>query len=162
MGSLRFILFVFVCLFFFAQVQAQGTIKVEGEVTTPLTLTKPDLDKLPALTVRAMDHDGKEHVYGGVALAEVLRQAGVTLGAQLRGDNLTKYILVSAADGYKIVFALPEIDPDFASQAVLLAYTVDDKPLPAGEGPFRLVVPHEKKHARWIREVVSIKIGFVK
>jgi DMSO/TMAO reductase YedYZ molybdopterin-dependent catalytic subunit len=162
MNFLRIVLSVFVCFFFCVHGQAQGTIEVEGEVTTPLILTSADLDKLPGATVRARDKDEKEHVYGGVALVEILRQAGVTLGGQLRGENLVKYILVSAADGYKVVFALPEIDPDFVGQTILLAYTVDGKPLPAGEGPFRLVVPNEKKHARWIREIVSIRIGFVK
>jgi DMSO/TMAO reductase YedYZ molybdopterin-dependent catalytic subunit len=61
-----------------------------------------------------------------------------------------------------VVFALPELDPEFATQTILLAYQVDGKPLPAGEGPFRVVVPQEKKPARWIREVTAIKVLFAK
>jgi len=145
-----------------ASIQGQGMLRIEGEVTSPLILTRADLEKLPPIAIKAKDHGGKERMYGGVALVEVLRQAGVTLGGQLRGGNLAKYVLISAADGYRVVFSLPEIDPEFASQTILLAYAEDNKPLPAGEGPFRLVVPDEKKHARWIRDIVSIKIGFVK
>jgi DMSO/TMAO reductase YedYZ molybdopterin-dependent catalytic subunit len=69
---------------------------------------------------------------------------------------------VRAADGYEVIFALPEIDPEFTAQTILLAYEVDGKPLPKGEGPFRLVVPNDKKHARWIREITTITVTFSK
>jgi hypothetical protein len=36
------------------------------------------------------DRDGKEHVFAGVALIELLEKAGVTTGAKLRGENLAK------------------------------------------------------------------------
>jgi hypothetical protein len=44
-------------------------------------------------------------------LAEVLRVAGVTLGKDLKGPLLANGLIVEAADGYRVVFALPEIDP---------------------------------------------------
>ena len=67
-------------------------------------------------------------------------------------------MVVSAADGYKVVFSLAEIDPEFTTQTILLACEVDGKPLEKGDGPFRIVVPNDKKHARWIREVASIEV----
>lgn len=81
-------------------------------------------------------------------LSEILESAGVTLGKNLRGKNLTKYVFVNAADGYEVIFSLPEIDPEFTDNVILLAYQVDGKSLAANEGPFRLVVPKDKKHAR--------------
>ncbi|WP_191908757.1 hypothetical protein [Larkinella humicola] len=48
--------------------------------------------------------------------------------------------------------------PDFATQPILLADSVDGTPLPAGVGPYRVVVPGEKKPARWVRGVKSIEI----
>jgi hypothetical protein len=92
----------------------------------------------------------------------VLDSAGVTLGKALRGENLVKYVLVTAADNYQVVYALPEIDPEFTSNTVLLATHVDGSLLPKGEGPFRLVNPADKRPARWIREIVSIRILFSK
>jgi len=112
--------------------------------------------------VKGKDRDGKEHVFKGVRLVDVLDSAGVTLGAKLRGENLAKYVLVKAADGYEVIFSLPEIDPEFTSQMVLLAYEVDGHPLAKGEGPFRMVVPSDKKQARWIRELTTIKVVFSK
>ena len=75
-------------------------------------------------------------------------------------QNLVKYILVQAVDGYEVLFSLPEIDPEFTNQTVLLATKVDGKALANGEGPFRIIVPNDKKHARWIREISTIKILF--
>ena len=142
--------------------QSKASFRVEGEVLKPLTLTQDDLLKWKPAEAKGKDHDGKEHVFKGVRLVDVLDSAGVTLGGKLRGKNLAKYILVKAADGYEVIFSLPEIDPEFTSQTVLLAYEVDGHPLAKGEGPFRMVVPSDKKQARWIRELTTIKVVFSK
>jgi DMSO/TMAO reductase YedYZ molybdopterin-dependent catalytic subunit len=142
--------------------QPKPSFSVEGEVLKPLALTQDDLLKWKTTEVRGKDHDGKEHVFKGVRLFDVLDSAGVTLGGKLRGKNLAKYVLVKAADGYEVIFSLAEIDPEFTSQTVLLAYEVDGHPLAKGEGPFRMVVPSDKKQARWIRELTTIKVVFSK
>jgi len=142
-------------------VQSQ-TISIEGEVKKPLKLTVKDLEKYPSAEVKAKDRDGKEHTFKGTLLSVVLDSAGVTLGKQLRGENLVKYVLVTAADNYQVIYALPEIDPEFTSNTVLLTTHVDGNPLPKGEGPFRLVNPADKRPARWIREIASIKIMYSK
>ncbi len=138
------------------------SLAVEGEVVKPLKLGISDLNGLKQTEVNATDHGGQQRVYKGVALFDILSAAGVTLGSQLRGKNLLKYVEVKAADGYEVIFALPEIDPEFTAQTILLAYEVDGKPLPKGEGPFRLVVPNDKKHARWVREITTITVTFSK
>ena len=138
------------------------SLAVEGEVMKPLKLGISDLKGLKQAEVNATDHGGQQRVYKGVSLFDILTAAGVTLGSQLRGKNLLKYVEVRAADGYEVIFALPEIDPEFTTQTILLAFEVDGKPLPKGEGPFRMVVPNDKKHARWIREITTIRVAFSK
>ncbi|RFS17732.1 molybdopterin-dependent oxidoreductase [Emticicia sp. C21] len=150
------------CAPLFGLAQNTTSINISGEVLIPLTLTMKDLSSYKALTYTAKDKDGKEHEYKGVALVEVLEKAGVTLGGKLRGENLTKVVLVQAADGYEAVYSLPELDPEFTSNTVLLVAEKDGAPLATGEGPFRLVVPQDKKQARWVREIRSIKVVFVK
>ncbi|GAB3641844.1 molybdopterin-dependent oxidoreductase [Spirosoma arcticum] len=140
----------------------QTVLTISGEVTKPLTLQAADLKAMPHTDVTATDRDGKEHRYSGVSLFDLLRQAGATLGGELRGKNLTKYIVVRAIDGYEVLFALPEIDPDFATRTILLADSVDGTTLPTGVGPYRIVVPGEKKPARWVREVKAIEIRSAK
>jgi len=144
------------------QDDAGSSITVEGEVLRTLKLTPKDLAKFPQSEVKAKDREGKEHTFKGTTLSVVLDSAGVTLGADLKGKNLTKFVLLHAADGYEVVFALAELDPAFTSNTILLATHVDGKPLPKGEGPIRLVNPAEKKPTRWIREISSIKILFSK
>jgi hypothetical protein len=65
---------------------------------------------------------------------------------------------VKETDAYRVVFALPELDPAFTDQMILLADRRDDKPLPSNEGPWRIVVPNEKRQGRWVRQVVAITI----
>lgn len=142
--------------------QTANTVSVSGEVTTPLNLTVQDLSAYKQVSHKVKDRDGKEHEFKGVALIEVLEKAGVTTGGKLRGENLAKCVLVKAADGYEVIYSLPEIDPEFTDQVIILATEKDGQPLPNGEGPFRIITPNDKKQARWIREVRSIKIVFVK
>lgn len=141
---------------------SQQTITVSGEVKKPLKLTLKDLEKYPVTEVKAKDKAGIEHSFRGTLLSVVLDSAGVTLGGDLRGENLTKYVLITAADNYKVIYSLAEIDSEFTSNAVLLATHVDGKPLSKGEGPFRLVNPGDKRPTRWVREISSIKVLFSK
>ncbi|WP_266364115.1 molybdopterin-dependent oxidoreductase [Tellurirhabdus rosea] len=137
---------------------AKAQITLSGEVASPLTLTTAELDAMPHTEVKATDHDGKKRRYSGIPLTDLLKRAGVAQGAQLRGKNLTKYLLVKAADGYEAVFALPELDPEFADRPVLLVDKADGEPLPKSVGPYRLVVPGEKKQARWVRQVTVLEV----
>ncbi|QDK80242.1 molybdopterin-dependent oxidoreductase [Spirosoma sp. KCTC 42546] len=140
--------------------EAQIVLTISGEVTKPLTLQAADLKAMTHTEVIGNDRDGKEHKYSGVPLSELLKQAGATLGSALRGENLTKYVVVKAIDNYEVIFALAEIDPDFTTRVILLADSVDGVSLAQGVGPYRVVVPGEKKPARWIREVKSIEVRF--
>src|SRR5215475_12734315 len=129
--------------------------RIGGDIERPQQWTLDDLAKLPRREVRARDRDGAEVTFAGVALVDLLRLAGVPLGEKLRGNNMALYLLIEAADGYRVVFALPELDPAFTERVVLLADHRDGQPLTTTEGPLRLVVPDEKRHARWVRQVGS-------
>ena len=59
---------------------------------------------------------------------------------------------------HRAVFALAEFDPDFTDRVILLADRRDGHPLSSKEGPFRIVVPGEKRHARWVREVIALDV----
>jgi len=140
----------------------QASVTVGGEVITPLTLTAADLTAMPRSTAVAKDKQGTPHTFSGVSLADIFKKAGVTTGRDLRGENLAKYVLVTCADNYQVVFSLAELDSSFTDRVVILADQVGGKPLPAGTGPFRIVVPGEKKPARNCFQVVSIDIKFAK
>ena len=138
------------------------TVKVTGEVLKPLTLSAADLASMPRTTAVARDKQGVEHSFSGVALADIFKEAGVTTGRQLRGENLAKYVLVTCADNYQVVFSLAELDSSFTDRVVILADQMEGKPLAPGVGPFRIVVPGEKKPARNCFQVTAIAIKFAK
>jgi len=133
-------------------------LNVKGEVERQLKLSLADLSKLPRHSVQAKNHDGQESRYEGVALGEILQQTGVKFGKELRGKGVAAYLLVEASDGYQAVFALPELDSAFTDRTILLADHCDNKPLPASAGPLQVIVPHEKRHARWVRQVIALTI----
>jgi DMSO/TMAO reductase YedYZ molybdopterin-dependent catalytic subunit len=114
---------------------------------------------LPRQTVRAKGPDGMEAAYEGVPIVEVLQTAGVKFGHDLRGPALATYLVVEAADGYRAVFALPELDPTCTDRVILLADRRDGKPREAKDGPLRVIVPGEKRHGRWVKQVVALKVG---
>src|SRR6201991_2640664 len=145
-----------------AQAMPPYSVKVSGEVTTPLTLTAADLTAMPRATATAKDKQGVPHTFAGVAIADILNKAGVTTGRQLKGENLAKYLLVTCADNYQVVFSLAELDSSFTDRVVILADQVDGKPLPAWTGPFRLIVPGEKKPARNCFQVTGMSVKFAK
>ena len=140
-----------------AQAQ-EASVKVSGEVTTPLTINDADLQKFTQVKLVRKDKDGNDHTYSGVLLSDILKKAGATIGPDLKGKNLTKYLLIEASDNYHVVFALAELDKAFTDRMIILADQMDGKPLPATDGPFRVVVQDEKKPARCIRQVTGIKV----
>ena len=80
----------------------------------------------------------------------------------MKGPQMSKALLLEAADDYKVVFALAELDPDFSDRQIILADKRDGKPLDDKQGPWRIVAPGDKRPARWIRQVTSLKIVAVK
>jgi hypothetical protein len=140
-----------------ARAQSLQVTRADG---TSTALTAAQISALSHVTVSARDHDTPAQ-FDGVPLAEVLKLAGVETG-KMKGPQMTQALLIEAADGYKVVFALAELDPDFSDRQIILADKRDGKPLDDKQGPWRVVAPGDKRPARWIRQVTSFKIIAVK
>ena len=121
-------------------------------------LSRADLEALPHVKVTASEHGSAPISFEGVTLKSVLEKGGVTFGESMRGKRLTNCLLIEAADGYRAVIALPELDPAFTDKQAILALLRDGKPLGEKEGPYRIVIPDEKRMARWVRQVTVLKI----
>jgi DMSO/TMAO reductase YedYZ molybdopterin-dependent catalytic subunit len=156
------VILVAVCLTTSAQktdpLGSELVLTVAGEVARPLKLTRADLKNFPRQSIQAKDHDGKEYKYDGVAIVDVLQKAGLKFGDALRGKALATYVLVEAVDGYQAVFALPEFDPPSTDRTIILAAYQDGNPFPSGVGPLKIIVPGDKTHARWVRQVKSLTV----
>jgi DMSO/TMAO reductase YedYZ molybdopterin-dependent catalytic subunit len=138
---------------------ATAELRISGAVSTPLVLTLADLKKMPRKKLTVVNpHDKKTEAYEGVLLEEVLRKAGVPQGEGLRGPSMATYVLAEAADGYRVVFSLAELDSGIVDSEVIVADTMDGAPLGEKQGPFQIVAPHEKRPARWVRMLKSITV----
>lgn len=140
-----------------AWAQDTATLSITGDVPKPLTLKAEDLAAMPRAKATIPDAGGKPIEYEGVLLREVLRRAGAPLEGQLRRKALASYVLAKARDGYQVVFTLGEIDAQFGDNPILIADKRDGTPLPANQGPFRIVCPRDKEGARSVRMLETIE-----
>ncbi len=138
-------------------VAPDATISVRAENGKAQRFDDAALARLPQQTVHAEAH-GKTIACTGPALIDVLATAGAPSGDKLRGKNLALYVRVSAADGYHAVFALAELDRGFRDAVPIVTDHCDGAPLDAHDGPFRIIVPGEKRPARWVRQVTAIDL----
>ncbi|WP_375584659.1 molybdopterin-dependent oxidoreductase [Cyclobacterium xiamenense] len=135
---------------------------MHGLLPQPIELTMDAVRQTGVREVEVLGKGGEKVRYKGVNLSAVLKEAGAPLGEALRGQNMAQYLVVRARDGYRVVFSLAEIDPALTDQVVLLAFLSNGEPLGPGVGPFRLVVPQDKRQARWVREVTDIEVKIAK
>ena len=138
--------------------RVEGISGRDGVLKPAFELSLAEIAAMPRATVQGKTHDGKDHTFEGVAMADLLHRAGLPQGENVRGPILARYIVVSAHDGYRAIFSLPEFDPAFTDNRALLADKMDGQPLSGHDGPLRLVMPSERREARWVRMVERIEI----
>jgi hypothetical protein len=129
-------------------------LTIQNETGKQTVLSRADIEALPRVRVTT----GASGTFEGVPLKALLERAGSWFGEALKGKQMALCLLVEAADDYRVVIALPEIDPAFTDKQIVLAFLKDGKPLDAKEGPYRIVIPDEKRMARWVRQVTTLKI----
>lgn len=138
--------------------RVEGVAGRDGVAKPPLTLTLDELQAMPRAKVQVRMRDEKDHTFEGVPLAEIFKRAGLPSGEALRGTVLSRYVMMTAHDGYRVLFSLPELDPAFNDTHVLVADRMDGAVLGPQAGPLRVVIPGEKREARWIRMVEKIEV----
>jgi hypothetical protein len=123
------------------------------------TLSAADLSRLPRTELRVRGHhDTTAVTYAGVSLGELLRAAGAWAPNAPRGAFARSYVVVTADDDYRAVYALAELDTMVTDKVVLLADRKNGAPLDAAEGPLRIVAPGEKREGRWVRQVRRLTV----
>lgn len=157
-------IYLLLALLFCANIFAQTsfTLKISGDVKTPLQFTLQDIAAMQHTTAVLNGKDGQPHSYSGVPLSTILSKAGASMDKDLRGENLSKYLLVKCADGYQVLFSLAELDSSFTDRKVILADSMEGAPLLETKGPLRIVVGGEKKPARSCFQVVELIVGYGK
>ncbi len=127
-------------------------LEVGGQVEKPHTYSVAELKEW------AQPVQTEKHTYTGVSLRTLLEKAGLPTQHDLKGKWMAAYLVAQGSDGYRVVFSLAELDPLFGNNEVWVALAEDGKDLPA----LRLVVPGEKRNARWLRDLQSLKVQIVR
>jgi len=75
----------------------------------------------------------------------------------VQNDSLRKYLVATGSDGYQVVVALSEIDPQFGNQPDVIAVAFNGGSL-GQDGLIRLVVPGDIFGGRYVSNLVSLEV----
>ncbi len=137
---------------------APGAVTVAGLTGGPVPLAPATLAALPAVTLHVSfdtDHGPMSATFQGPLLWSVLVHESAVSAAHPR-DAVHQALLVTGHDGYSIVLALGEIAPQFEGKQVILANSMNGRPLAPGQ--WRLVIPGEHRGGRDVRNVARIQL----
>ncbi len=152
--------------FFVPQSHAQSSTAIDqkqpltvvDEGGTSHSIAAADFAKLPRSKFKATTHTG-EAEFEGASLVELLKSVGVEFGEKLKGKRAPTVAVLEATDDYRVVVTLLEIDPATTDVQAYVVDRMDGQPLDAKHGPYRLVIPSDKREIRWIRNLRSIRIN---
>lgn len=140
---------------------AGALLAVGGEgLSKPLSLDAAGWAKLERHAFTARDKNGKDVRFEGVAVKDLLKAAGLTLGGHRPAVGGAGFcVVVEAADGYTAVLSMPEVADDDPGHTIYVADRRDGQALDAKEGSLRLIVPADPLPSRWVRSVVAIRLA---
>lgn len=133
---------------------------LDGLVLHPITITPETLKAGPSSTVHInylTGHGPEDADFAGVSLWDLLQKAGLSEALTERKTRSSHYLVITGHDGYQVVIALGEIDPDFEGKVVLVAATRNGQPLAPRDG-LRLVVPGDKHGGRAVSDIAHIEL----
>jgi hypothetical protein len=150
---------VLCCSRAFAQTTTPATLHVHSGARE-VALTAAEIAALPHRKLRvAGENSSDSSAVSGVTLWDILQKAGVPSTEASGRQRGAMYVRLLGSDGQAAMFGLAELDPGFSHRTVLVADQREGKPLDAAEGAWRVFVPDDIRHARWIRGLVRIDAG---
>jgi hypothetical protein len=118
--------------------------------------TQATLAALPHKTVTVRNvHTKGDETYSGVPLIDLLIKLGVP--DKPHGKDLGLYLVAVGSDGYKAVYSVAEVNPDVHDATVIVADVENGKAL-AADGPLKLIATRETRPARWVRNLVGVRV----
>lgn len=137
------------------------TIYVKGMVDSPYYITRGNMAGLPVQLqkeYKVTDHEGKVHSsmknVKGILLKDIVKKAAVHMPQKKsRGEY---YVLVTATDGYKTIYAWNELMFSPTGNNTYLLFEKDGKPF-VDDGPFVAVCTSGDatgpRHVKWVKEI---------
>jgi hypothetical protein len=109
--------------------------------------------------VRLENTNGDVTVYHGVALLELLEKNGLDLKT-MAGERKSagQVVLVTARDGYAVVFSVGELRANRSNPRVFLVAESSAGALPENEGPVRLIVYGDAARSAYGLARIELKV----
>jgi len=136
-------------------------LRIDGDVRQPLTLSAALLRGFDAAAQRSyrvsreVNGQQRDTTLRGVALRALLERAA--LAERDRLDWRKTVVVVTARDGYRVVFSWPELFNVEAGAAAMVAYERDGQPLADSEGPLTVVAPGDTcsgpRSVKWLDRI---------
>jgi len=132
-------------------------------VDNPATYNRAALVALPATTIPSVTFiagGGTTTLTNvtGVELWTLLSLAGIA-----DSDVLRSYLVATGSDGYEVLFALGELDPDLGGRLTLVAYDANGAPL-GSTGFARIVIggnPGDLRGGRFVSNIASLEVAAI-
>lgn len=143
-----------------AQGQDAPLLKVVLADGRSQSFTRAQLEAIPTERAAARLRDGAPFTVTGVSVTTLLRLSGLDLNQNLGGGKVVGHALLArAADDYRAVFGLAEVDPHFGHPPLMVSWTnADGSPLSEKAGPVQLISTGESRPGRWVRQLQSLEV----
>jgi DMSO/TMAO reductase YedYZ molybdopterin-dependent catalytic subunit len=137
----------------------QPSVAIIGRVEHPTHLTEAALEKLPVTELDSSfltRHGREQGHFKGVLLWSLINTAGIVGDPGDKRDRFRRYLLVTGRDGYTVVVALGEIEPELEGRHVIIAYARNGQGL--GPGHLRMIVPGDRGGGRAVKDLARIDL----
>lgn len=143
-----------------------SSVRLAGAIDRPAIYTGSDLLSRVAVTQSVQFASGsspQSHKYTGTSLWSLLDEAGIQVDAARRSDLLSRYVTATGADGYRVIFTLGELSPDFGDKGSLIAHTETLVGAPTllttTDGPFRITAPGDVRGGRYVSNLMRLDVS---
>lgn len=139
-------------------------LTLTGQIDRPGVYDLTALQGLPATTqtVSYLSGSGSQtHSYAGTSLWGLIDQAGVQTNPSVHNDLLNRIVVATGSDGYRSVFALGELSPNFGNRQSIVAYgeVAGGVTQPLGADGFaRVTSPGDIKGGRYVSNLVNLDV----
>lgn len=141
------------------------TLSVTGEVSTPIVYDYNSLSVLSSTTQVDQFSSGsgaQTHDYQGTSVWGLVNTSGVIVNPAVKNDILNKYVLATGTDGYKVVYSMGELNPNFGNTPALVAYAENKgsgyQPLTT-DGFARTTAPLDTKGGRYVSNLDRLNVA---
>jgi hypothetical protein len=133
-------------------------------VNLPATYDDAALQVLPSTTQTVTLQSGsasQTHTYVGTSLWGLLNTGGIALDPGVKNDVLNRVVVATGSDGYRAVYSLGELNPNFGNKPDLVAYAevVGGTTQPLGDdGLARTTAVGDVRGGRYVSNLVDIDL----